>query len=52
MPVIYTASERKREERRDRMLYLDSKSDWIVPDIDLKVLQQLVTINKSIWGES
>ena len=52
MPVIYTASKRKGEGRTDGMFYLDSKSEWIVAGIDLKVLSQSVTINKSIWGQS
>lgn len=41
-----------RAGRRERLLYLDAKSDWAVTDIDLKALDQLVTINKSVWGQS
>jgi len=52
MEVMYRASERKGEGRRDGIFYLDSKSECIVAGIDLKVLYQLVTINKSDWGQS
>lgn len=50
MTVIYRTSERKGERRGDGIFYLDSKSEWTVAGIDLKVLYQLATINKNMWG--
>lgn len=52
MEVVYRASERKGEGRGGGIFYLDSKSEWTVAGIDLKVWYQLVTINKSDWGHS
>lgn len=52
MEVVYRASERKGEGRGDGIFYPDSKSEWTVAGIDLKVWYQLVTINKSDWGLS
>ena len=34
------------------MLDLESISDWTDTDIDVKALFQLITINKSVWGQS
>lgn len=52
MLIMNTVSERMGAGSREWMFYLDSKSDWTVIDIDVKVLYQLVTINKSVWGQS
>lgn len=46
MTVIYRTSERKGERREDGIFYLDSKSEWTVAGIDLKVFIVPVSDNK------
>lgn len=50
MAIMNAVSERTGAGRWERMLYLESISDWTDTDIDVKALFQLITINKSVWG--